>query len=75
MKYIQVLWIQNDALNPIATLDISPSFNQNRIYLVFQETSQPVEHTLELRLNPLKPMNRSGNYLIEWGGIEVQSNL
>ncbi|WP_341905120.1 hypothetical protein [Fluviicola taffensis] len=75
MKYIQVLWIQNDAINPIAALDISPSFHQNRIYLVFQETDQPIEQTLELKLNPLKPMNRSGNYLVEWGGIEVQSNL
>lgn len=75
MKYIQVLWIQNETANSIASLDISPAFNQNRIYLIFQETNHPVEQTLELKLNPLKPMNRSGNYLIEWGGIEVQSNL
>lgn len=75
LKYIQVLWIQNDAANSIASLDISPAFNQNRIYLVFQETNHPVEQTLELKLNPLNPMNRSGNYLIEWGGIEVPSNL
>lgn len=75
MKYIQALWVQNDAINSIASLDISTSFHQNRVYLIFQETSEPIERTLMLKVNPVKPMNRSGNYLVEWGGIEVQSNL
>lgn len=75
MKYIRALWIQDEAINSIASLDVSPSFHQNRIYLIFQETDQPIEQTLELKLNPLKRMNRSGNYLVEWGGIEIQSNL
>lgn len=75
MKNIQILWIQDDAINSIASQDISPSFHQNRVYLIFQETSEPIERTLTLKVNPVKPMNRSGNYLVEWGGIEIQSNL
>lgn len=75
MKYVQLLWVQDDAINSIASLEISPAFKQNRIYLVFQETNQLLEQTLQLKKNPLKRMDRSSNYLVEWGGIEIQSNL
>jgi hypothetical protein len=75
MNYLQLLWIQDESINPIASLTISPNFHQNRIYLIFQETDQPLEETLNPKTKSLKPMNRTGNYLVEWGGIEIQSNL
>ena len=75
MKYLQILWIQNESVNEIASLDISPNYTQNRIYIVFKEISDIENETLQVRLNTLTPINRSKNCLIEWGGIEIQSNL
>ncbi len=75
MKYIQVLWIQNESINKIASLDISPAFTQNRIYIVFKEISDLTDESIPLKINTLKPIDRSKNYLVEWGGIEIQSNL
>jgi len=75
MNYLQVLWIQNESVNEIASLDVSPIYHQNRIYIVFREISSPIEETLPIKLNTFTPINRSKNCLIEWGGIEIQSNL
>jgi hypothetical protein len=77
MKYVQVLWIQNDAINPIASLDmdITPAFTQNRVYIIFQEINGLIDETLPLKRKVLKPIEKTKNYLLEWGGIEVQSNL
>ncbi|MNY29819.1 hypothetical protein D3C86_1638850 [compost metagenome] len=75
IKYIQILWIQNEKINDIASLDISPDYTQNRIYIVFKETNEPVEETLELKPMSLKPINRSKNCLLEWGGMEFKTNL
>lgn len=75
MKYVQVLWIQNEAINDIATLDVSSEFTQNRVYLVFREINDLMDETLPLKRNSLKPVNRTKSYLLEWGGMEIQSNL
>lgn len=75
MKHLQVLWMQNKSIDPIASLEISPNFKQNRIYLVFRETSQWNEQTPEIRISSPEPMDRSGNYLVEWGGMEIEPNL
>nr|WP_294859556.1 hypothetical protein [uncultured Fluviicola sp.] len=75
MNYIRVLWIQNDNINPIASLDITPAFTQNRVYIIFQEINDLIDETLPLKHKPLKPIERTKNHLLEWGGIEVQSNL
>lgn len=75
MKYVQVLWIQNDVINPIASLDITPAFTQNRVYIIFQEVNDLIDETLPLKIKILKPIERTKNHLLEWGGIEVQSNL
>lgn len=75
MNYLQILWIQNESVNEIASLEISPKFTQNRIYIVFREIGNLIDETLPLKLNTLTPINRSKNYLVEWGGIEIQSNL
>lgn len=75
MDYLQILWIQNESVDKIASLDISPKYTQNRIYLVFREISSLTEETLPVKLNTPTPINRSKNCLIEWGGIEIQSNL
>lgn len=75
MKYLQVLWIQNETIDEIASLDISSDFTQNRIYLVFKEISDLTDETLQLKVINLKPVDRTKNYLIEWGGMEIQSNL
>lgn len=75
MKIVQILWMQDKQIDPIASLEITPYFNQNRIYIIFRETKEFMKQTLELKVPVLKPMNRSGNYLIEWGGIEIKPNL
>lgn len=75
MKYLRVLWIQNESANEIAALEIDPKFTQNRIYLIFKEVNDLSDETLLLKLNQLKPIKRTKNCLIEWGGIEIQSNL
>lgn len=75
MKYLQVLWIQNESINEIAALDITPEFTQNRIYILFNEISDLTDETLPVKVNKLKPVDRTKNYLVEWGGIEIQSNL
>lgn len=75
MKVVQILWMQDEKINPIASLEITPSFKQNRIYMIFRETNAFIEQTLELKTPALKRINRSGNYLVEWGGIEIEPNL
>lgn len=75
MKVVQLIWMQDEQLDPIASLEISPAFRQNRIYILFRETSAFMEQTLELKVPALKPLDRSGNYLVEWGGIEVEPTL
>jgi len=75
MNYLQVLWIQNESVNEVASLNISPKFTQNRIYMVFKEISDLTDETLQLKLKSLTPFIRTGNYLVEWGGIEIPSNL
>ncbi|AEA42236.1 hypothetical protein [Fluviicola taffensis] len=75
MKYVQLIWLQDEAINSIASLEVSPNFQQNRIYLIFKETDQIFKQPLNLKVKSLKPMNRTGNYLVEWGGIQIQSNL
>ncbi len=77
MKIVQIIWMLDETIDSIASLEITPAFKQNRIYIVFRETSQFTERTLELRLPVLKRINidRTGNYLIEWGGIEFEPNL
>lgn len=75
MKIVQILWMQDEKIDPIASLEITPAFKQNRVYIIFRETNEFMEQTLELKTPPLKPMDRSGNYLVEWGGIEIEPNL
>ena len=69
--YVQILWLQNEGIDPLAHLELSPAYKLNRIYLLFTGSDQPVEQTLELKNNVLSPVDRSGNYLIEWGGMEL----
>jgi hypothetical protein len=75
MKVVQLIWMQDEQLDPIASLEIVPTFRQNRIYILFRETSAFMEQTTVLKVPPLKPLDRSGNYLVEWGGIEVEPTL
>jgi hypothetical protein len=75
MKVVQIIWMQDEQLDPIASLEIVPSFRQNRIYILLRETSAFMEQPTELKVPPLKPLHRSGNYLVEWGGIEVEPTL
>jgi hypothetical protein len=75
MKVVQIVWLQDKQLNRVASLEITPSFKQNRIYILFRETNAFMEQTLELKVPALKPVDRSGNYLVEWGGIQVEPNL
>jgi hypothetical protein len=75
MTFIQVVWLQNENIEPIASLELSPKFTQNRIYIVFKEINEPLEQTLLLKAPTIKPFNRTKNYLVEWGGIEIQSKL
>lgn len=75
LNYAEILWFQDETINEIASLEISPAFKTNRVYLVFRESDQVIEQSLELRVSSLKPMNRSGNYLIEWGGIEMTNAI
>lgn len=74
MKVVQILWMQDEQIDPIASLEIAPAFKQNRVYILFRETTEFIEQTPELK-SPLKPLDRSGNYLVEWGGIEMKPNL
>lgn len=71
LKYLQVIWIQNEAINGIASLDVSPEYTQNRVYIVFREINELMEETLEVKPTRLKPVSRTKNYLIEWGGMEL----
>ncbi len=75
MKYVEILWIQNESIDAIASLETSPVFNQNRIYIVFKEISELTDKALIQRLNQLMPIKRANNCLVEWGGIEMPSNL
>ncbi|MNU80956.1 hypothetical protein D3C71_706040 [compost metagenome] len=75
MPYAEILWMQNESLDEIASLEISPDFKINRIYVIFRETNQPVDQTLNLKRTLLRPIDRSGNHLVEWGGIEVKPTL
>lgn len=75
MKVVQIVWLQDEQLDPIASLKITPAFKQNRIYILFRETNAFMEQTLKLKVPALKPVDRSGNYLVEWGGIQVEPNL
>lgn len=74
LKYVEILFIQNTSVDPIAGLETVPHFNQNRIYLVFRAVKELKKQTPMIR-NPLVPIDRSGSYLVEWGGIEIPSNL
>lgn len=75
MPYAEILWMQNESIDEIASLEISPAFKLNRIYLIFRENSQPIDQTLNLKRTLLEPIDRSGNHLVEWGGIEVKPTL
>ncbi len=75
MPSAEILWIQNTSIDEIAALEISPAFKMNRVYLVFRESNQPIEQTLPIRRTSLQPIDRSGNCLVEWGGIEVKPTL
>ena len=75
MPYAEILWMQNESIDEIASLEITPTFKTNRIYLIFRETGQPIEQLFHIGTQLLLPINRSGNYLVEWGGIEVKSTL
>lgn len=75
MPYAEILWMQNESIDEIASLEITPTFKTNRIYLIFRETGQPVEQLFRIGTKLLLPINRSGNYLVEWGGIEVKPTL
>lgn len=72
MKFIQVLWIQNESINEIASLDLSSEFEQNRVYIVFKEIPNLTDETRDLKPRVLTPVKRTANYLIEWGGIEIR---
>lgn len=69
--YVQITWLQNRQIDPLATLKLSPDYTQNRIYLLFTGSDQPIEQTLSVKPRLLQPFDRSGNYLVEWGGIEL----
>lgn len=73
--YAEILWLQDENIHPIASLEMSPAFKINRIYLVFRGSDLPVEQTLQLHVPQLKPLDRSGNYLVEWGGMQIQTSL
>lgn len=75
MPYAEILWMQNESIDEIASLEITPTFKTNRIYLIFRETSQSVDQQLHIGTKLLQPIDRSGNYLVEWGGIEVKPTL
>ncbi|WP_300666908.1 hypothetical protein [Fluviicola sp.] len=75
MRYAEILWMQNKSLDEIASLEISPAFKMNRVYLIFRESNYPIDQTLQLKRTSLQPIDRSGNYLVEWGGIEVKPTL
>lgn len=74
LKYVEILWIQNKDADAIASLETYPHFKQNRVYLVFREINKLKEKYLILK-NPLTPIDHSGFCLVEWGGIEIPSNL
>lgn len=75
MPFAEILWMQNESIDEIASLEITPTFKINRIYLIFRETSRPVDQQFHIGTKLLQPIDRSGNYLVEWGGIEVKPTL
>lgn len=75
MPYAEIIWMQNKSVDEIAELEISPAFKINRVYLVFREANQVIEQTLSIKRTSLQPIDRSGNCLVEWGGIEVKPTL
>ncbi|WP_343631856.1 hypothetical protein [Fluviicola sp.] len=75
MKVVQIIWVQNEGIDPLASLEITPTYKQNRIYILFRETNEFQEQTLEVKVPALKRMDRTGNYLVEWGGMELETNL
>ncbi len=75
MPYAEIIWMQNKSLDEIAALEISPAFKINRVYLVFREADQVIKQPITIKRTSLQPIDRSGNCLVEWGGIEVKPTL
>lgn len=67
-NYSVIRFMENEACNEFAKLDISPKPDHiNRFYIVWSGSNELVELTPQ----KLTPMNRDGFTVFEWGGQEL----
>ena len=69
--YYLIQFIQNNQCDQFAKYKINPSPNHlNRIYMLFAGNNQP-DFPFEVSPQILKPLERNGFYIVDWGGIEI----
>lgn len=67
-KYNFIHFITNEECDKIATLDVNPKPDSEvRIYMAYQGMDIP----MNMRIQILKPIERKGFVLVEWGGFEI----
>lgn len=71
-NYALIRFVQNEACNEFAELDISPAPDHiNRFYIVWSASS----FALKMTSQDLTPLNRDGFAVLEWGGQELPLQL
>jgi hypothetical protein len=70
-NYYLIQFVQNNQCDQFAKYKINPSPNHlNRIYMLFAGNNQP-DFPFEVSPQILKPLERNGFYIVDWGGIEI----
>lgn len=62
---------QDDDCNMVATYSIKPALSKlNRVFMFWSPVRSPSDYP-NLHADELKPLIRSGNYGVEWGGAKI----
>jgi hypothetical protein len=70
-NYYLIQFVQNSQCDTFANYKINPTPNHlNRIYMLFAGNNHP-DFPFEVVPQQLKPLERNGFYLVDWGGIEI----
>lgn len=70
-NYYLIQFLQNNQCDTFANYKINPTPNHlNRIYMLFAGNNYP-DFPFEVVPQQLKPLERNGFYVVDWGGIEI----
>ncbi|AEA42237.1 hypothetical protein [Fluviicola taffensis] len=71
-KLVLAQFLINESCNQFATLDIHPKpAHVNRVYLIWTTFDLNTSQIPLIKSQILKPLNREGFDVLEWGGIEI----